>query len=87
MFEFQCEYCGKTRRVLRRHDIGKFCSMKCYHESVKKENNIVYELECVFQPESVMCNERNCDKCGWNPVVARARFAAMGVKDYEPYTV
>lgn len=86
MFEFQCEYCGKTWRVTRKRDARRFCNQECYKESVKKES-APDGLECVFQPNSIVCLERKCETCGWNPVVARARLAAMGVKDYEPYTV
>ena len=47
MFEFQCEYCGKTWRVTRKRDARRFCNQECYKKSVKKES-APDGLECVF---------------------------------------
>ena len=83
MFEFQCEVCGKTKRVSSFRDVGRFCSSTCYGISMRKKKEpdpALNESECLFQPESIMCFERSCDRCGWNPKVAKARLDAyMGV--------
>ena len=39
-------------------------------------------FECVFQPESILCDRQICSRCGWNPDVAKARLEAiMGNED------
>ena len=36
---------------------------------------------CKFAPDgAVMCEKRNCSKCGWNPKVAEARLEAIIAK-------
>lgn len=34
-------------------------------------------FECVFQPESILCDRQICSRCGWNPDVAKARLEAI----------
>ena len=84
MYEYTCEYCGKVRYTPDKSRIRKFCSLACSAESRKKPKKetpgrrIREDLgECVFQPESILCGNRNCGNCGWNPVVAKARLEAI----------
>lgn len=79
MFEFVCEECGKVKRVSNRRDIGRFCSRGCYNKN-RFGINLKHVPGCVFQPDSVLCGERNCGNCGWNPVVAKARLEAFKEK-------
>ena len=81
MFEYVCEVCGETKSVHARRDIGRFCSWKCSGISKRRigyEPKVKKVGECVFQPDSIRCRVRNCDNCGWNPVVAKARLEAYG---------
>ena len=80
MFEYVCEVCGKVRHVRCRKDIGRFCSQACHGKSRanKKKGPRYQGGVCVFQPEAVMCEERNCGNCGWNPAVAKARLEVYG---------
>ena len=52
----------------------------------KREKAVGSLWKCRYQ-QSVSCADRNCDKCGWNPEVAKARSAAilkkMGVRDVQ----
>jgi hypothetical protein len=64
----------------------KYCSIRC---SAKGSNNIQrargktlpyanacdQENQCIYNP-GVVCCSRECDTCGWNPVVAEARIQA-----------
>ena len=34
-------------------------------------------FECVFQPESILCDRQICSRCGWNPDVAKARLETI----------
>ena len=75
MFEFVCEECGKVRKVHCRKLVGRWCSRECYNKSRFGTRRIQSQVTwCVFQPESVICGDRKCENCGWNPVVANARL-------------
>ena len=78
MYEFKCAYCGKVKRVLRSCDVGRFCSKSCAAKwgNVQRygAEKIHETFECVFQPESIMCDRQICSRCGWNPAVAKARL-------------
>ena len=44
------------------------------------------EFECIFKPDAIICTERKCETCGWNPVVANARLEAHIARKTEPKT-
>ena len=79
----KCEYCGAP--VERSH---RFCSRAC---SAKARCNVkLVEVDedqdwkdaggglyrCPHQ-RFVRCKDRDCDYCGWNPEVAKARLEAI----------
>ena len=79
-FDFQCEFCGRTRTVSRRAYIGRFCSVSCSNLSRYKNKTTHNESgKCIFQPDSILCEDLACEKCGWNPDVAKARLETIGV--------
>ena len=89
MYEFICEYCGKTVITENMWEGRKFCDRACAAKGRNKPKQIYFgEVlprnptgECVFQPESIECHRMNCDNCGWNPEVAKARLdKIMGAK-------
>lgn len=93
MYEFHCAYCGKVKRVLRVCDVGRFCSKSCAArwgneqrygkkepEPKFREPRLPEVGECVYQPESIMCDRRICSECGWNPEVAKARLQEITKK-------
>lgn len=81
MFEYTCPICGETKQARYKWEIKTYCSRECANKALserfakKREENFI--TACVFQPESIECNRRNCINCGWNPVVAKARLAAI----------
>ena len=80
MYEFICAYCGKTMQVERKNGSQIYCSKSCAAtaRNLKRGKDVEpFDGECVFQPESTICGKRECDKCGWNPVVAKARLDAI----------
>ena len=80
MYEFHCEYCGNLKRVYRPHDASRFCSKSCAargRAESKQGGKAMGIFECIYQPESIMCDRRICSKCGWNPEVAKARLEAI----------
>ena len=39
-----------------------------------KNNSVRPPWPCLFN-EAVLCNEQKCEKCGWNPKVAKDRLS------------
>lgn len=81
MYEYTCPECGVTKQVRYAWEVRTYCSKKCRGKALarkyeqEREANAV--SECVFQPETIMCSKRECDRCGWNPEVAKARLDAL----------
>lgn len=92
MYAYICAECGKVVKVEYRCRVQKFCSKSCsakHGNRMRGRNaetvstNVITAGDCVFQPESIECFKRNCNKCGWNPVVAKARLDKfMGVDNH-----
>ena len=84
MFEYTCPVCGKVTQVHKEWQKRTYCSTTCAakarEEKLKEVRVNFLEGDCVFQPESIMCYERNCANCGWNPVVANSRLEAIRKK-------
>ena len=76
--EFICLECGEKAIDRSFNGCGKFCSQNCTaahyyrskHPDAKKPNL------CLFN-KWVVCEERNCVSCGWNPAVAKMRKEAL----------
>jgi hypothetical protein len=78
VYEFVCPQCGKVKRVDRPSKIGKFCSHACADASRRKYPvKVKVEVEprdvCKYN-DGCRCSTQDCDRCGWNPVVAQARL-------------
>lgn len=82
IYEKKCPYCGIEFKTDRENQI--FCCLACVNKgrASNDRGNFDHSLEwkrhhgkwdCPYQ-ESVGCYVRNCDKCGWNPDVAKARL-------------
>lgn len=87
MYEFNCAYCGTLKRVYRPHDASTFCSKSCAakwrFEQKYRAEKVQAVFECVYQPESIMCDRKICSRCGWNPEVAKARLEEITGKAKE----
>ena len=88
MHEFTCPVCGKVKQVARKADMKTFCSRSCAaisREGSKTRSTLRdVEFECIFKPDAVICTEKKCENCGWNPVVANARLEAHIARKAEP---
>ena len=86
MFELICQGCGKVFMADRKSRV--FCSRTCVAVNCsraagtthcdhsldwkrKESNGLMWE--CPYN-KAVECSFRRCDKCGWNPEVAKARL-------------
>ena len=77
-----CAWC-KTLFLPSRSTQG-YCSKNCrenayYHAKRVKKKLIPVELGCPHN-EHLVCEVHNCSRCGWNPVVAKQRLAAIIAK-------
>lgn len=69
---FKCAVCGKRSLDQSSAQNKRFCSSECrnaYHNKARSR-------ACKFN-EGVVCSNRACKTCGWNPEVAKKR-ALMG---------
>lgn len=78
-----CKVCGKEKWVYIGHADQKFCSRECVNKGrdLFKED-FDHSLEwkrasserwvCPYVG-NVSCYKRTCNRCGWNPEVAKAR--------------
>ena len=75
-----CEICG-TEFVKTRPD-KKYCTRKCTMVAVNRAAREKYRAkaeergDCPYNT-AIMCDERKCNSCGWNPAVAHKRKVAM----------
>ena len=65
-----CEICGKE--FVTRFKDARFCSHKCANGRKRG----IGVCNCPHN-EALICNERKCGSCGWNPKVAQRRMEAM----------
>lgn len=77
-----CLICGKEF-VMTRPD-RKFCSRDCAYVSAsraaraRKRGEILENgTDCPYN-KALVCSERKCDSCGWNPDVAKRRSECYG---------
>jgi endogenous inhibitor of DNA gyrase (YacG/DUF329 family) len=84
MYEYTCPVCGVTKQARSKWDVRTYCSRECANKALSerlaknREENFI--TECVFLPDAIMCGRKECYKCGWNPVVAKARIDAIKEK-------
>ena len=77
-----CLICG-TEFVKTRPD-KKYCSRRCTQIAMdraqrarKKEAMLKQGKDCPHN-KVLVCTDRKCDTCGWNPVVAKRRSESHG---------
>ncbi len=82
IYEYICKGCGKTFTDNIADRV--FCSLSCSATNRSRTCGMAHcdtslnwkkvdgKWECPYQ-KNVGCTFRRCDKCGWNPEVAKAR--------------
>lgn len=72
----KCDVCG-TEFLTHRVDKLR-CSRRCANIAANRaaRNRNKGNTECPYN-KAVMCQNGNCDTCGWNPVVMKRRMEAM----------
>ena len=71
---YRCATCGKRGMDISPQQNRRFCSKQC---CANYFNNKRYGGEVCDFNEGVLCKQRNCRKCGWNPKVAKKRMEAL----------
>ena len=68
-----CEVCG-TEFLKTRPD-RKYCTRKCTKAASNRaaRDRAKEKVEDCLYNVAIQCNERKCNSCGWNPVVAQRR--------------
>lgn len=82
IYEKKCPHCGKEFET--RYEEQNYCSRACRNKSrgnsedydhfLKWERDTESKWNCPYESGVVHCRTRKCSKCGWNPVVAKARL-------------
>jgi hypothetical protein len=80
-----CQYCGGPITGKGK----KYCSCSCAARATNQKrrgfDNLPWvkvndrEYQCIFNT-GVVCQDRECATCGWNPIVAEARTRARESK-------
>ena len=87
VYEKVCPVCGKDYVTEKKNQVC--CCRKCSNKIKSRrihnyDASLVWERvpsdqslwQCPYR-ECVACKTRDCDKCGWNPVVEKRRKAAL----------
>ncbi len=72
MREFTCVVCGTKVIDTSRTQNRMFCSKLCSNRYYEKKRSKPIEAVCKYN-DGVLCANHKCDRCGWNPVVEKAR--------------
>ena len=74
MREFTCIVCGKKGIDRSNSHDKKFCSKKCSRRNwyLTHLDDQPEKQDCKYN-EGVSCFDGKCEKCGWNPEVAKRR--------------
>ena len=77
--EFTCIVCGAKDIDRSRTGTKKFCSGTCAHHYYRRTHGIGTEFKspsCIYNNWVICCN-RSCGSCGWNPEVETKRKQAL----------
>lgn len=76
-----CAWCGKLFELSR--ITHRFCCQECsaaaWYDTKVIHKPVPVSLRCPHS-EHLVCEVHNCSRCGWNPVVAKARLADIIAK-------
>ena len=74
MREFICAVCGTKAIDNSTTQNKKFCSKSCQWKYHEHKRDKCVETECKYN-SGVLCGNPQCENCGWNPVVEKARMS------------
>lgn len=89
MIEYTCKNCGKVKYARFPSYARDFCSTSCATEYNWKQRKMMeeYDVDIYWErnhgrwvcpyANDVSCTVRNCNRCGWNPEVARERWRSI----------
>ena len=73
----KCLYCGKE--IAEGRD-ANYCNSSCsnaaYYRRHRPKMTLSQECLCYYNDE-VLCIQKECEQCGWNPVVEKQRKEAL----------
>lgn len=72
MREFICIACGTKGIDNSAGQKKKYCSIECANKA-RYHKKAAIEMDCKFN-RGVGCLVQDCEKCGWNPEVAKIRL-------------
>ena len=72
MREIICPVCGKKAIDKSSLQNKMFCSRLCLNRYHDRKRSKPVEKVCQHNAW-VLCMDKQCDRCGWNPVVEQAR--------------
>lgn len=77
--EHEEKRCPVCRRVIPVDSKATYCSRTCVNFAYFRRHSKIKRSEeclCLFNGE-VLCSKKECENCGWNPVVEKRRKEAL----------
>lgn len=77
--EYEVKRCPVCHTEIPEGSKATYCSKSCsMYAFYRRHSKIKLSEECLcYYNSEVLCSKKECDKCGWNPVVERRRKEAQ----------
>lgn len=77
--EIEVKRCPVCHREIPEDSRATYCSKTCSDTAYsRRHSKIVLAEECLcFYNSEVLCSQKECENCGWNPVVEKHRKEAL----------
>ena len=77
--EHEEKRCPVCRRVIPVDSSAIYCGKSCREAAYRRRHSKVkLAEECLcFYNREVLCSDKECENCGWNPVVEKRRKEAL----------
>lgn len=77
--EYEVKRCPVCHEVIPEDSKATYCSKACSQAAYyRRHSKLVLAKECLcFYNDEVLCTNKECENCGWNPVVERRRKEAL----------
>lgn len=80
MFEIEVKRCLHCGKEIAEGRLASYCDKACkdaaYYRRYHPKMTLTKECLCYYNDE-VLCVQKECEKCGWNPVVEKRRKEAL----------